>query len=231
MEGVAHAMTCQVTHDAIAVLLAMLLDGMANVTHKTERLRSLHAYLQALLGHPDKLLLLGRRLTYYKHTRGIGIIAVDDGCEVHVDDVTLLEHILLLGYAMTHHLIDARAYRHGEWRCLVVSAIVQTSRYSIVLLAIAAAYLVNLQRRHACPYMLGHLVEYPRIDDTCPADALNLFGCLNQVAGRHQLTLLLPVHHLPIQLCRLLPRQAVPSSLLCHNIHNSGAKVVNNYEL
>ena len=201
-----HAMTSQVTHNTVAILLTMLLDGMADVAHKTERFRGLHANLQTLLGHPDKLLFLGRRLTYYKHTRGIGIVAIDDGRKVHVDDVAFLENILLLGYAVAHHLVDARAYRHGERWCLVVSSIVQTGWRGVMFLAIAAANLVNLQRRHASTYMLSHLVEYSRINDTRPADALYLFGGLNQLARRHQLPLVLPVHYLFIQLCRLLPR-------------------------
>ena len=64
----ANAVTCQVLHDAIAIFLAMLFDGMTDVAHKAPRLGGLHAYLQTLLGHTHQLLILGCRLANDKHT-------------------------------------------------------------------------------------------------------------------------------------------------------------------
>ena len=98
----------------------------------------------------------------------------------------------------------------------------------MVFLTIAAAYLVNLQRRHAGTNVLCHLVEHAGIDNACTTDAFNLFRGLNQVAGGYQLAFRFPVHHLLIQFRWLLPGKTVPSSFLCHCFLNLGAKVLNN---
>ena len=216
MEGVTNAMTCQVTHDTIAELLAVLLDSMAYVTHKTEGFGSLHANLQTFLGNPYQLFLLGRCLTYYKHTRGIGIIAIDNGRKVHVDDVTLFQNVLCLGYTVTHHFVDARAYTHWErWR-FFVTTVVQASRYGVMFIAVAAANLVNLQCRHAGTNILGHLVEHTSVHNTSPSDAFYLLRRLNQVTGRYQFPFVFPIHYLLVEFSRFLSRQAVPPSFLCH---------------
>ena len=48
-------MTRQVLYDAVAVFLAVLLDGMADVAHEPVGLGGLHADLQTLLRHPHQL--------------------------------------------------------------------------------------------------------------------------------------------------------------------------------
>ena len=63
---------------------------------------------------------------------------------------------------------------------------------------------------------LGNGVKTACVNDTTLADAFYLFWSLNQVTGRHQLTLIFPVHHLLVKLCKRLTRQAMPSFLLNH---------------
>ena len=84
----------------------MLLDGVADVAHKRVRLGSLHTDFQAFLGHTYQLLLLRCRLADDEHTTGVSIVAVEDGRKIHVDDITLLQHVFLLGNTVTHHLVD-----------------------------------------------------------------------------------------------------------------------------
>ena len=45
MEMKSYPMTCQVTHDAIAVFLAMFLDGMANVAYAASMPISRHSFV------------------------------------------------------------------------------------------------------------------------------------------------------------------------------------------
>ena len=90
VEGVADAVTGQVADNAVAVLLTVLLDGVANVADEAEGLGGLHAYLQALLGHTHQLFLLGCGLADDEHAGSIGIIAVKNGCEVNIDDIAFL---------------------------------------------------------------------------------------------------------------------------------------------
>ena len=185
----------------------MLLDGMAYVAHKAVGLGSLHTYLQTLLGHTHKLLLLGSSLAYDKHTRSVGIIAIENSCEVHIHDVAILKDILLLRNAMTHHLVDACAHTLGE------TLVVETSRYGTMRCAIVVANLVNLESAHSCMNMLGHLVEHTSIHHTAAANALYLLRSLYEVARRHLFAFVLPIHHFLVKFGWLLSRKTMPNSL------------------
>ena len=99
-------MAAQVANHAIAVFLSMFLDGMTYVADISLGLSGLQAYLQTFLGDPHLVLFLRSGLTYYKHTRGIGKVAVYDGRHVYVDDVALLQHIPHLRYAVAYHFVD-----------------------------------------------------------------------------------------------------------------------------
>ena len=83
-----------------------------------------------------------------------------------------------------------------------------------MLTAVGHADIVYLLGVHTGMNLSGHLVEYAGIDDTCPADALNLFLVENQVARGHFLTFVFPIHHFPVEFRRFLSRQAMPSSFL-----------------
>ena len=54
-----YTMAAEVAYYAIAMLLGMLLDGVADVSGKAVGLGCCCAYLQALFGHADQLLLFG----------------------------------------------------------------------------------------------------------------------------------------------------------------------------
>ena len=219
MEGIAYPMTSQVTHNTIAVFLAMLLNGMADISHESVGLGGLHAYLQALFCHSHQLFLLWRGLADDEHTTGVGIIAVEDGGEVHVDNIALFEHILLFGYTVTNHLVDRSADRHRERWCILVAAIVQAGGNGMMVLTVLTAYPIDLQRIHALMDGSGHSVEHTRVHDTRPADAFYLLRCLDQLTRRHFLTPVLPVHNGLIHLRRLLPTQTMPPSFLLENVH------------
>ena len=192
---------------------------MADVAYETVRLSSLHANLQTLLGYTHQLFLLRRGLADDEHTAGIGIIAVENRGEVDVDDIALLKYIFLLGDTVTDDLVDRGADGHGERRGIIVATIVQAGGDGVMLLAVLATYLVDLQRVHPCVDLSCHLVEYTRIDDTRPTDTLNLLRSLDEFAGRHFLALVLPIHDGLVHLRGLLARQTVPSSFLLKSIH------------
>ena len=218
MEVQAYAVTGEVAHNAVAVLLTVFLYRMADVAHEAPGLGGLHANLQTFLGHTHQLLLLRRSLTDNKHARGIGVIAVKDSGEVYVDDVTLFQHILFLGNTVTYHLVNARTDAHGERLHLVVTAIVQAGRRGIVFLTIAAANPIYLQGVHACMDGCCHSIKHTCVHHTGTPYALNLLGRLDQIAGRNKLALVLPVHNLLVKLRWLLSSQAVPAAflVLCH---------------
>ena len=96
VEVAPYSMTTQVAHHTVVVLLGMLLDGTANLVDTMPGLGGFHTNLQALLGDAHQLFLLRSCLTYYKHTRGIGIVAVENRGEVHIDDIALLQDMMLV---------------------------------------------------------------------------------------------------------------------------------------
>ena len=204
-------MPTQVAHHTIVISLAMLLDGIADVAHETPGLGSLHAYLEALLGHTHQLCLLGTGLADDEHARRVGIVAIQDGGEIYVDDVAFLENVGSLRYAVTHHFVDACADTLRE------TFIVQAGRDGIVLLAVFHADVVNLQSRHSCMNILCHFVEHAGVHHTSSTDALYLLGCLNQIARRNQFAPAFPVHYFFVEFRGSLSRQATPTSFL----HNS----------
>ena len=212
VESIAYPMATQVAHHTVVVFLGVLLDGLADVVDKAPRLGSLHTDFQALLGDTYQLFLLGRCLTYYIHTRGVSIIAVENRGKVDIDDVALLQDVVGLGYAVTHHLVDARTYTHGERRSLLVATIVQTGGNGVVQGTVVATNLVNLQRRHTRTNFLLHSVQHARIDDTRTADALYLLRGLNQFWRWHQRPFVFQIHDALVQFRRLLPSLAAPSS-------------------
>ena len=87
-----------------------------------------------------------------------------------------------------------------------------------MILTILAAYLVDLQRIHTRMDLLGYLVEHACVHDTRLADTLYLLRGLDQLARRHQLTLVLPEHDGLIHFRWLLSRQTVPS-LFLESVH------------
>ena len=206
-------MAAQVAHHAIVVLVGMLLDGPAYLVDAVPGFGSLHTYLQTFFGHTHQLFLLRSGLTYYIHTRGVGIVAVQNGGKVDIDDVALFQDVLGLGNAVTHHLVDAGADTHGEWRRLaVLHVVVQTGGYGSVLLTVVATDLVYLQRRHTSMNLSTYLVQYAVVDYRCASYALYLFWGFDEVARRHLPPLVFHVHDAFVKLCRLFAWLAMPSS-------------------
>ena len=211
MELTTDTMTTEVTDNTITILLAMLFDSMTDITHKRVRLSRLHTNLKTLLGNTNQLLLFWSCLAANdEHTAGICIVTIHDGSHIHIDDVTLFEDILFLRNTMTYHFIDGCTY------ALRVALIVEAGRNRIMILAILHTEVIDLLSIDTRTDHLGNSIETTCIHDTTLANAFYLFWSLNQVAGRHKLTLIFPKHHLLVELCNRLTRQTMPSFLLNH---------------
>ena len=124
---VADAVSAEVAHDGETVLVGMMGDGIADVADKTVGMTGLDADLQTFTRHIHQFLLLRRRLSDDEHTRGVGIISVEDGRHIDVDDVALLQDFVFARDAVAHHLVDARA------DALRKSLVVERSRNAAML--------------------------------------------------------------------------------------------------
>ena len=95
MELATYAMTAKIANHTITILLAMLLDSMTDITNERVWLGNLHTDFQTFLGYANQLLLFRSSLAANdEHAAGVSVIAIYDGCHIHIDDITLFEHIL-----------------------------------------------------------------------------------------------------------------------------------------
>ena len=90
MEFQSHAVASHILHHCIAVLFHMVMDGLAHVSQISPWLHLLESLFHRFPGDAHQLLLFRSHIPDHKHTGGIGIIAVEDGGHIHVDDIALL---------------------------------------------------------------------------------------------------------------------------------------------
>ena len=213
MELATYAMTAKIANHTITILLAMLLDSMTDITYKRVRLGNLHTDFQAFLGYANQLLLFRSSLAANdEHTAGVSVIAIYDGCHVHIDDIALFEHILFLRNTMANHFVDRGT------NALRITFVIETRRNGIMILAILHAEIINLLGVDSRTDHLGYRIKTTGVYDTTLADAFYLFWSFNQVTGRNKFTLVFPKHYLLVELCKRLTWQAMPSFLLNHCI-------------
>ena len=83
----AHAVSAKLGHHAVAMLMRQLGHSRANITDIAPGLGSFNALQQALLS--DSYQISGRlaHLANHKHAGGIGIIALVNRGNVHVDNI------------------------------------------------------------------------------------------------------------------------------------------------
>ena len=55
--------------------------------------------------------------------------------------------------------------------------------------------LVDGRCRHTLFDLLGHQIQHTGIDHTTATDALDLFRCLDQLTGRHQMPVVLHIQY------------------------------------
>ena len=178
----------------------MFLDGMADIADKSVWFCRLCTDFKTFLGHPDQLFFLWGGLSDDEHSGCIGIITIEDGGKIDIDDVAFFEHILLLRDSMANHLINTCTHALG------VSLISQTGRCGTMLGTIIIAYLVDFERVHTCVDVFSHLVENAGVDHSTIAYPFDFLRCSDEVARWHLLTFRLEIHDFPVHLCEWLSR-------------------------
>ena len=191
----------------------MLLDSMTDITYERVWLGNLHTDFQTFLGYANQLLLFRSSLAANdEHAAGVSVIAIYDGCHIHIDDITLFEHILFLRNTMANHFVDRGT------NALRIAFVIETRRNGIMILTILHAEIINLLGVDSRTDHLCYRIETTGVYDTTLADAFYLFWSFNQVTGRNKFTLVFPKHYLLVELCKRLTWQAMPSFLLNHCI-------------
>ena len=99
----------EILDDTETVFVCMGLDGFADVAHAAAILDGLDAQAQALLGDLDELFHVGLGSADEEGLGGVAEPAVDDGADVDVDDVALLQLQRFGGDAVAHDLVHRGA--------------------------------------------------------------------------------------------------------------------------
>ena len=210
-------MTGKVANHSVVVFLAVFLDSMTYVAYEAIRFSCLHAYFEAFLCHTHKLFLLWCSLTTNdEHTRGIGVVAVFDGGEIHIYYIANLQHVFLFRNAVANHFVDRGADAFGE------AFIVETCRDGIMLLAILHADVVYLLRIHSWMNSSSNSIKHASVDNTSAPNTFNLFRGFYEISCWYELAFVLPIHDGAIHLCGFLSRQAVPTSFFQSYHANNG---------
>ena len=143
-----NAMTTQITHNAITILLCVLLNCMTNITNKRIGFCGFSTYFKAFFSYSNQAFLLWSCLTAYnKHTTCIGKITIYNRCHINIDDIALLKNILLLWNTMANNLI------YTSTNALRITFIIQTSRNGVMIFAILHTNIIYFLRIHS--YMNG----------------------------------------------------------------------------
>ena len=90
MEFQADPVSAEFPDNRVPVTFCMFLNNSAYVSEKTPRLCGLDAFFQTFFRDTHQFLAIFRNFPDHEHTGGIGIIAVEDGGHIHVDDIALL---------------------------------------------------------------------------------------------------------------------------------------------
>ena len=108
MKFLADAVAAKFPHDGITARFRVFLDGMTDVAQRSARFDLLDASPHTLVGDVAKALGLRGGGADAEHAAGITVIAILDGRDVEVDDVTIFQHAIS-GHAVAYLLVDRGA--------------------------------------------------------------------------------------------------------------------------
>lgn len=91
VEGPAKPVSAEISNDAASLAFGIRLNGSANGARSDTRLYRGNAELKALVRDVDQPLSASRDVTDGEHPAGVAMPAIDDQCDVNVDDIALAQ--------------------------------------------------------------------------------------------------------------------------------------------
>ena len=154
---------------------------MHRLAHVADGLPGLYFFqsgLNTLAGDFHQLLLFRRGLPDDEHPGGVGIVAVQNGGAVHIDDVALAENVLRGGNAVADLLVDGGADAFGE------ALVVQRRGDGPGLRGLLIDPAVDLLGGNAGADVLRHIVQHGDVHLGAAADLFDLGFVFDQPPGR-----------------------------------------------
>ena len=105
MELDSDTMTCIITYYSVSMSFGMLGDLVPDIPETVSGIDLLDPDFEARPRHIDELLSRLGGLSDYEHLGSIPEVFVHDGGNIHIDDITLLEYLLLGRDSMTYDVI------------------------------------------------------------------------------------------------------------------------------
>ena len=169
-------MAAELAHHRKALRVSIFVHRGAHIAQQPPRLHRSKACLQRLLGFLHQAALLVGHLADAEHARGVGIVAIQDGGAVDVDDITVFQHIVGRRDAVADHFVDGRA---DAFR---IALVIKVCRDASMLDGVIINPFVDLLGANACADPLGHEVQYADVDGSAFLDALDLLRRFQQAA-------------------------------------------------
>ena len=178
MELHAHAVAAHFPDDGIAVLPGQAVHRFAHVADGLPGLYFFQSGLNTLAGDFHQLLLFRRGLPDDEHPGGVGIVAVQNGGAVYIDDVALAENVLRGRNAVADLLVDGGADALGE------ALVIQRRGDGPGLRGLLIDPAVDLLSGNAGADVLRYIVQHGDVHLGAAADLLDLGFVFDQPPGR-----------------------------------------------
>ena len=170
----AYAVSSELANDAILMVFAVILDGGADVTQMVTGLCGLDTEVEGLLRDLQQLRHFLADLAHTERVAGVAVESVKQRTAVNRDDVTLLQHRLLIGHSMNDDIIYRSTDAGGKRPSIRIGETFEGRNGSMVTDELIG-YLVQMEGR------------YTRLDMFCQFAK----GLSNQLVGlAHQLYLI-----------------------------------------
>ncbi len=112
VERVTYTVTHKITNDGASLPFRIFLDGFANIVNEVSGTDLLHTDTQAFPCYGNNLLRILTGGAYKKRLITIGIVAVEDRCDINIDYISVLQ-LPFTRDTMADNLVERGAYTFG----------------------------------------------------------------------------------------------------------------------
>jgi len=108
VEMAADPVPAEIPHNAATMTFRIGLNGVADIAQRRAGLHRRNAFPHGVESDVDQTFGLAARFAHSDHAAGVAMPAIDDQCDIDIDDVAVLQRLIPRN-AMTDHVIDRGA--------------------------------------------------------------------------------------------------------------------------